>query len=193
MNINLIFDQSVGSLPTGFVATLNAVVQFLDSQFNNPIAVNIHVGFGTINGGPLAPGALGESETFLNQYTYSAVRNALSANASSPDQIAAVNSLPATDPTPGGNGHYWVSTAEAKAIGLSGASSATDGFIGFSNMSAFTYNTINGGSVASGTYDFFGVAAHELTEVMGRALLVGSDGIGSNSYTPLDLFHYSSN
>src|SRR5215470_13152000 len=111
MNINLTFDQPVGSLPAGFVATLNAVVQFLDSQYNNPVSINIHVGYGTINGGQLDPGALGESETFLNQYSYLAVRNALIANASSPDQIAAVNSLPASDPTPGGNVYYYVSTA----------------------------------------------------------------------------------
>jgi len=32
----------------------------------------------------------------------------------------------------------------------------------------------NGGSVAAGTYDFFGVAAHEITEVMGRDLFVDS-------------------
>src|ERR1043166_7466834 len=141
MNINLIFDQAVGTLPAGFVASLNAVVQYLDSHFNNPVTINIHVGYGQINGQPLSPGALGQSLTFFNQYSYSAIRTDLIANATSADQIAAVNSLPATDPTPGGNGHYWVSTAEAKAIGLSGASSATDGFIGFSNTKYFYYHT----------------------------------------------------
>jgi hypothetical protein len=192
MNINLIFDQPVGNLPAGFVASLNAVVQYLDSHFNNPVTINIHVGYGQINGQPLSPGALGQSLTFLNQYSYSAIRTDLIANATSTDQISAVNSLPATDPTPGGNGHYWVSTAEAKAIGLSGASSATDGFIGFSNTNSFTYNTVNGGSVAPGTYDFFGVAAHEITEVLGRSLLVGgSIGSVGNSFDIEDLFHYA--
>src|ERR1700730_17785095 len=197
MNINLTFDQPVNTLPAGFVASINAVVQFLDSHFNNPITINISVGYGEINGQQLSPGALGESETFLNEYSYSALRTALIANATSADQIAAVNSLPATDPTPGGSGNYWVSTADAKAIGLSGSSSATDGFIGFSNTNTFTYNTTNGGSVAPGTYDFFAVAAHEITEVLGRALLVGgtvftNSGPVNNSYEPLDLFHYAS-
>jgi FG-GAP-like repeat len=197
MNINLTFDSSVNSAPAGFVASINAVVQFFDSHFNNPITVNIDVGYGEINGSPLDAGALGESETFLNNYSYSALRNALIANASSPDQIAAINSLPATDPTPGGTGNYWTATAEAKGLGLMGASSQTDGFIGFSNTNAFTYNTTNGGSVAPGTYDFFGVAAHEITEVLGRALLVGgtvftNHGNVNNSYEPLDLFHYAS-
>jgi hypothetical protein len=198
MNINLTFDQPVNTLPAGFVASINAVVQFFDSHYNNPITINIDVGYGEIDGSPLGPGALGESETFLNEYSYSALRNALIANATSTDQISAGNSLPATDPTPGGTGNYWASTAEAKAIGLSGASSATDGFIGFSNTNSFTYNTTNGGSVAPGTYDFFGVAAHEVSEVLGRALLVGGTvttdtGNVNNSWEPLDLFHYSSN
>jgi VCBS repeat protein len=198
MNINLTFDQPINTLPSGFVASLNAVAQFLDSQFNNPITINIDVGYGEIDGQPLDSGALGESETFLNEYSYAAIRGALIANASSTDQVSAVNSLPASDPTPGGSGNYWVATAESKAIGLSGPSSATDGFIGFANQGVtFTYNTTNGGPVAPGTYDFFAVAAHEITEVLGRDLLVGgtvftSNGNVTNSYEPLDLFHYAS-
>jgi FG-GAP-like repeat len=198
MNIVLTFDQAVNNLPAGFVASLNAVVQFFDSQYVNPITINIDVGYGEIDGSPLDSGALGESETFLNEYSYSALRNALIANATSADQISAANSLPATDPTPGGSGNYWAATAESKALGLMGASSDTDGFIGFSNSFPFTYNTTNGGSVASGHYDFFGVAAHEISEVLGRDLLVGGtvflDGGGTvpNSYEPLDLFHYAS-
>jgi hypothetical protein len=198
MNINLTFDQAANMLPAGFVASINAVVQFYDTHYDNPITVNIDVGYGEIDGSPLQPGALGESETFLNEYSYSALRSALIANATSPDQIAAVNSLPASDPTPGGTGNYWLATAEAKAVGLTGASSATDGFIGFSNTNSFTYNTANGGSVAPGTFDFFGIAAHEISEVLGRALLVGGTvftdtGNVNNSWEPLDLFHYSAN
>jgi hypothetical protein len=198
MNINLTFDQPVNTLPAGFVASINAVVQFFDSHYNNPITINIDVGYGEINGSPLGPGALGESETFLNEYSYSALRGALIGNATSADQLSAANSLSASDPTPGGNGNYWVATAESKALGLMGASSATDGFIGFSNTNAFTYNTTNGGSVAPGTFDFFGIAAHEISEVLGRALLVGgtvdtNSGPVTNSWEPLDLFHYSAN
>jgi hypothetical protein len=193
MNINLTFDSSTSSAPAAFFASVNAVAQYFDNLFNDPITINITVGYGKINGGALFPGALGESETFFNQYSYAAIRNDLIADATSADQISAVNTLPGNDPSPGGNGHYWVSTAEAKAIGLSGPSSATDGFVGFANNFGFTYNTTNGGPVAPGTYDFFGVAAHEITEVLGRMLFVGNAGIGSNSFTPLDLFHYSSN
>jgi FG-GAP-like repeat len=190
MNINLTFDSSTSGAPNAFFAAMNAVAQYLDGIFLNPITVNITVGYGKINGQSLVSGALGESDTFFNQYSYSQIRGALIAGSTT-----GASTLPASDPTGGGN--YWVATGEAKAIGLAGPSSATDGFIGFASQGvSWTYNTTNGGSVAPGSYDFFGVAAHELTEVLGRDLFVGNQdnqGIGANSYTPLDLFHYSSN
>jgi methionine-rich copper-binding protein CopC len=43
-----------------------------------------------------------------------------------------------------------------------------------------------------GTYDFFGVVAHEISEVMGRIFLLGSSiGGTANSYDAKDLFHFS--
>ena len=189
MNINLIYDSSVNSAPTAFKTALASVAQFLDTTFTNPITINIDVGYGEIAGQSMGSGALGESETYYNQSSYTQIKNALSANAINPSQISAVASLPANDPTNGGN--FWVATADAKALGLMGASSAIDGYVGFSSVYPFTYNNSNG--VAPGTYDFYAVAMHELTEVMGRGLFVGTDGIGANAYTPLDLFHYSAN
>ena len=191
MIINISYDSSVSSAPSAFKTAFAAAVQFLENTFTNPITINIDVGFGEIgpNNTALGSNALGESNTFFNNYTYTQVRNALVADTTSADQVSAGNSLPAADPTNGGN--YWVATAEAKALGLMGPSGAVDGYIGFSSSLPFTYNDSNG--VAAGTYDFNGVALHELTEVLGRELFVGNDGIGSNSFTPLDLFHYSSN
>jgi 20S proteasome alpha/beta subunit len=189
LNINVIYDSSVNSAPSAFKTTITAVVNFLDAQFTNPITINIDVGYGEIAGQSMANGALGESETYYDSVSYAQLRTALVQNAQSVDQISAANSLPAGDPTNGGN--YWVTTADAKALGLIGASSAIDGYVGLASMYPFTYNDTDG--VAAGTYDFFGVVAHEFTEVMGRALFVGTDGIGANAYTPLDLFHYSAN
>ena len=188
MIINITYDASVNSAPTAFKTAVSAAVQFLENIFINPITINIDVGFGEVNGQALDNGALGESETLFNNYTYTQVRTALVQNAKSADQISAANSIPATDPTNGGN--YWVATAEAKALGLMGASSAIDGFVGFSNSVTFDYDDSNG--VTPGTYDFNGTFLHELTETMGRDLFVGTDGIGANAYTPEDLFHYSS-
>src|SRR5262249_41414233 len=130
MIINLTFDQSPGSLPSGFVASIQAAASFLESIFTDPITINIDVGYGEIAGQNLIQGALGESQTFFNQYSYSAIRSALVANAASAAQLSAVSTLPASDPTPGGNGNYWAATAEAKALGLMGASSSLDGYVG---------------------------------------------------------------
>ena len=93
------------------------------------------------------------------------------------------------DPTNGG--HYWITTAEAKSLGLLTSTTNTDGSVGFSSSSGiFDYNNSDG--VSSGQYDFFAVVAHEFSEVMGRILLVGATvGGTSNSYDVLDLFHYS--
>lgn len=190
MIINISYDSSVNSAPAAFKTAIAAAVQFLENTYTNPITINIDVGYGEIgpNNSSLFPGALGESQTYFNSYSYSQIKTALAQNATSADQVSAANSLPASDPTNGG--HYWVATAEAKALGLMGPSGAVDGYVGFSSSYGFTYNNSNG--VASGTYDFNGIVLHELTEVMGRGLFVGNDGIGPNSYTPLDLFHYSS-
>ena len=93
--------------------------------------------------------------------------------------------MPSTSPV---NGNYFLTTAEAKALGISGASSSVDGYVGFSSTYSFAYNDSNG--VPSGQYDFFGVVTHEMSEVMGRQMLDGATILGA-SYEPLDLFHYS--
>jgi hypothetical protein len=184
--INISWDASVANAPSAFVSGVLAAVQ--ESEFSNPITMNITVGYGEADGYTLGAGTLGANLSYLVQATYSAVRNAL-ANDASPAAESALASLPASSPT---GGNVWLTTAQAKALGLlSGSGTSIDGYVGFSNSLPFTYNDTAG--VASGTYDFFGVAVHELTEVMGRLLLTGETVGGvANSYDLLDLYHYSS-
>lgn len=163
-------------------------VNYLDSEFSNPVTINLHVGYGEIAGGALSSGALGESDSSMTPVSYSQLLAGLSADTTTSTVAGAVATLPAGSPVSGG---YWVTTADAKALGLlSGSSSAIDGYIGFSSTAAFTYNDASG--VAAGTYDFNGVVLHEISEVMGRQLLTG-DRVGStaHAYDALDLFHYS--
>jgi hypothetical protein len=188
LNFNIIYDTSVNSAPAAFKTAITAVVQFFQNTFTNPITVTIDVGWGEINNQALPSGALGASLTYFNSSSYSQIRTALAQHATSADQISAVNSLPAGDPTGGGN--YWVTTAAGKALGLAGTGNPIDGYVGFGSSFPFDYDNSNG--VSAGTYDFYGVVAHEFTEVMGRSLFVGTHGIGANAYTPMDLFHYSS-
>jgi serralysin len=185
MILNLIQDASVGNAPAGFRAALNALVSFFDSTFTDTITVNIAVGYGEINGQTLSSDALASSLSNLQSVTYAQLRSDLFADAKSPDDNSAVTSLPAASPS---GGTYWVTTAEAQALGLSNSNSL-DGAIGFSTKT-FDYDSSDG--VTPDQYDFFGAAAHEITEVMGRQLLVGGNvGSFSNSYEPMDLFHFA--
>lgn len=187
--INVTYDASVNNAPAAFKTDVAAVVQYFESHFTDHVAININVGYGEVGGYTLGSGALGESLTYLNSYSYSQIKNALSADAKTADDATAVASLPATSPV---NGTFWTSTAEAKALGLMGASSQVDGFVGFASGNLFDYDSSNG--ITGGQYDFYGTVAHEISEVMGRSLMTGSTiGNTHNSYDVLDLFHYSAN
>jgi len=191
MQINVTFDQAIGSLPAGFVAAIDYVVEYFDHLFTDAITINIDVGYGEVNGQALGSGALGESITFLNSYNYSTLRGALAGDAKSADDATAVTSLPGSDPI-GGTHTYWVSTAEQKALGLLAANSAAiDGYVGFSSTLPFDYNRNDG--ISAGLYDFIGTVEHEISEVLGRVVLAGENIVaGQAGYEPLDLFDYSS-
>lgn len=185
--INVTYDASVSGAPAGFRAVIDSVVQFLESQFSDPVTMNITIGYGEVGGNVLSAGALGQSQTFLNSYSYDQLRTALTADSKTADDAVAAATLPLVSPV---NGTFWATRAEAKALGLLGPSTSFDGYVGFSSGNLFDYDTSNG--VTAGLYDFYGVVAHELTEVMGRSLLVGAKiGSVANSYEPLDLFHFS--
>jgi hypothetical protein len=180
--INITYDASVANAPAGFEAVVASVVQFYESEFTNPVTLNIDVGWGEVDGQGLLSGALGESESYLESFSYSQIRSALSANATSSNQLSAVGSLPTSAP---GNGTYYLTVADATALGLSSSGTTLDGYVGFSNSLPLAYNNSNG--VPAGEYNLYGVVAHELSEVMGRVSLLDM----SNSYSDLDLFRYS--
>jgi hypothetical protein len=189
LTINVIYDSTVNNAPSGFKTEVGAAVQYLESQFKDPITITIDVGYGEVGGSKLGRGVLGESSTFLNSYSYSDLVTAMKLDAKSASDTSAIASLLATDPT-GGAGTYWVSTAEAKALGLAPNDTSVDGYVGFSKASGiFDYNNANG--VTSNEYDFYGVVLHEITEVMGRQTMDGNSFYNTTAYEPLDLFHYS--
>ena len=185
LTIDINWDSSVANAPSGFVTTVNQVASYLESEFSDPITITIDVGYGEVGGTPLGSGALGESSTNLISVSYSQLQSALVKNANAIGDSAAAASLPASSPV---SGTYWVPIAEANALGLS-TLSVVDGFVGISSSYNFTYNDSNG--VAAGTFDLFGVLAHEFTEVMGRQMMDGQSFAGAAGYEPLDLFHYS--
>ena len=83
----------------------------------------------------------------------------------------------------------YIPRAEMKSLGLlSATNTAADGYIGFGyTPSTFTFDATS--SVASGTYDFIGIAAHEIDEVLGRISTLNSTS--PSGATVFDLFRYA--
>jgi len=187
--INIIWDASVSSAPTGFTNVVNQVVQYLEANFSDPITVNINVGYGKVGGSTMSPSALGQSSTYITTVSYSQLTTVLTADAKTAADASAVASLPSVDPT---GKLYWVSTAEAKALGLPDPGTPVDGNVGFSS-SAGIFDYDNSDGITAGQYDFYAVVEHEFSEVMGRILLTGASISGQSSYIALDLFHFSGN
>jgi hypothetical protein len=189
LQIDITYDSSVSSAPAGFETAVQAAVQYLDSAFNSPITINIDVGWGEVDGTPLDAGAVGESNSIGDYYSYSAFRSALLANAVAPNAVIAAKNLPTTNPT--GGGEIYIASAEEKALGLeSPTDSDTDGWVGLDSSTNFTFDPNN--RAVSGEVDAIGVLEHEMTEVLGRISILGQqqDG-GTDVFGPLDLFRYT--
>ncbi|MGD0720452.1 MAG: NF038122 family metalloprotease [Roseiarcus sp.] len=197
MTFDISWDSSVASAPAAFKTDVEEAFRFYADTFVDPTALHFNVGYGEIGGAALGAGDLGASDSpQLYSQTYAGVAAALGGSAQSAGQREAAASLPAADPT--GGGVFWMTPAEASALGL-GAGSATsfanpDGNIGFSGLAAdpFNYSAVPNQAPAPGQYDFLATVEHEISEVMGRVSYIGDDiGGAGASYSPMDLFRYS--
>ncbi|HEV2364420.1 MAG TPA: NF038122 family metalloprotease [Caulobacteraceae bacterium] len=190
MKINLVFDASAANAPSGFEAAAQAAANFYDALFTNPITVTIDVGWNEVDGSRIGASALAESETTGYLYNYAQVRQALVAEATSSADHTAVGTLPINDPTNGGQ--FFVSSAEAQALGLAGPSSGgPDGWVGISSAFPWTFDP-NHRAVA-GKFDAIGALEHEISEVLGRIGALGMyQAQGAPEYDPIDLFRWTS-
>jgi hypothetical protein len=164
-------------------AAVNYVIGEYEHLYTNNITLNISFQMGNTG--------LGESNsTVEGSFTYAQIKAALAAEAlANPgDSIkqTVVANLPATNPAPTNN--YWLSTADAKALGLDNYG-GSDGAVTFSNAVSYTYDPNNRG--VAGEYDFIGVAEHEISEVMGRIPGLGSDYGNGASYDLNDLYRFT--
>src|SRR6266404_4555236 len=179
-NFNANFGANAAAAQASWISAANVFT----ANFNDNIHVNVTVD------AVAGTGVFGQSSTFLNSTTYANLRAKMVADAKTPDDnisIGAGGSMTAADPT-GGAGTWWVSTAEAKAIGLIADNLSNDGTTTFGAGNPFTFS----GPIAAGTYDFKGIAAHELSEVMGRlGISGGTIGAFANSYSLIDDFSYT--
>lgn len=193
MLIKPVFDASITSRANAaqIEAAFNAAAVQFNTAFTNPATVNITVSWGSVAGQKLAAGDIGESvDNLSGYYSYASLVGYLTskskANPADTALALAVSHLPKTDPTK--LNQFEIPYAEAKAIGLLPPTLPfMDGYIGFSSASAFDFNPVGG--VTAGAYDFQGLAAHEIEEVLGRITALQS--ATPQWATPFDLYRYA--
>jgi hypothetical protein len=188
LQFDLVWDPSVANAPRGFVQAIVDAAKTYSKLFSNKEVITIDVGYGEIAGTPMAPNALGESESFGYLTDYTTVTTALTGDGFG---FSATNE-PIT-------GQFFITSADAKTLGLVDPASGLDGFMGFSDLggTGFSWGISGAKGPNIGTvpnqFDLQAVAEHEISEVMGRLGLEGTAAInGQPIYTPLDLFNYQS-
>jgi hypothetical protein len=190
---NITFDDSAMStagLTAGQIASVHTAVNFATSEFSNdfsdPIDINITV---TAVAGTAI---FGQSSTGLDSVSYSALRAALAADATTANDATALGaggSVPSADPVSGSHG-WWVSSAEAKALGLIPNNLTTDGTFTFGAGFNYTFDPAN--RAVAGEFDFIGIAEHEISEIMGRIPGLGTQfSPPTPGYMAYDLFRYT--
>lgn len=180
LQIDLLWDPSVAHAPSDFKAAVTEAATYLTKVFSTDEVINLHVGWGEVGGSSLAANALGASESVGYLSDYATVAGAVHAPAAG------------NAPT---SGQFFVTSAEAKALGLaSPASSAVDGYIGIGTLSGTGYSwhdSTSASPIGANQFDLQAVLQHEMTEVMGRIGMEGQVVNGQPTYTPLDLFNFN--
>ncbi|MEO5916837.1 MAG: NF038122 family metalloprotease [Luteolibacter sp.] len=201
------------------IAGFNAAGAFWSSKFSDNVTLNMDVGTAA-----LGTGILAQAGSTQGEVSYTDFRNHLAADATSAFDNTALSSLATgtsfgmllnrTSNNPNGSGSatayldndgddnnttLYITTANAKAIGYTYAGS--DASITFGNSFSWDYDSSNG--ISSGSYDFVGIAIHEIGHSLG--FISGVDILDGNSppingpfsddqftyVSSLDLFRYS--
>lgn len=173
------FNTNFGVNAAAARAAWTAAAKVFTDAFSDDIHINI-----TVDGVTTA-GTFGRSFPGLVSISYADLFHQVSAYASTPNDAVAVGpggSMTSTDPT-NGAGNWQLTRAQAKALGHIPDDMSDDGGTTFGVKNAFTFT----GPIASNTFDFQGVCAHEIAEVMGRLGLSG----GGNSFSLIDTFSYT--
>lgn len=188
LKINVTLNPSVTALQTSnpqlyaqYTAAIQTAVNYFQSVITTPITVNISFGWGEVGGKPVT--ALGASSFSAINITYAQLLAAAKATlTTSPVQVAALATLPATDPTNGAT--FSVAIADATALGLNTDNTPASGAVGLSSSTTWAWTQNN---IPPGASDAIGTIEHEISEVLGRS----DEGGKNNAYTLLDLFRYT--
>jgi hypothetical protein len=180
LHINATFDVSITSDPNAAAieATINAAIANIESQFSDPITVNI-----TFQKGD----GLGSSSVYYANGSYAGFLAALKADAKTGDDSVAVGLLPsvATNPV-NGSTTINVKLPNLRAVGIQAnpPPGQPDGFIDLN-----TAITNPGSPGSSGTYNLLPVVEHEIDEVLGLSSSLPDVSMGT--IFPEDLYRYS--
>src|SRR5260221_11532073 len=128
MLLNVTYDAiTLATAPSGFYSAVNYVVALFDATFTNNATVNIEVGYGDFpyDGSPLTSYLGINQQNNIVSANYSQVRQAL-VN----DGAPGASTLPSSSPI---RGQLELGSAQEKALGLIGPSSALDGWVGIAS------------------------------------------------------------
>ena len=153
--------------------------------FKDNVTVNITIGTGTLSSGVIA-----QTGSTQNDYSYSAVRAAMTSDSKSANDAIAVANLQGgtnfsllinhtannpngsnsavayVDNTGANTNDIYMTNANAKALGLiAGNQAGEDAKMTFSNTLPFDFDPTNG--ITPGTLDFVGVVTHEIGHALG--------------------------
>ena len=73
LQFNLIWDSSVSAAPAGFESAAIDAALLYTQYYSNPEVINVHIGYGEVDGYALGQGALGESMSYGYLDSYSQV------------------------------------------------------------------------------------------------------------------------
>lgn len=196
-SINLIPNTTLSSNAAALAAFQRAAHRW-ETKFTDNITVNINCGLAA-----LGNGIIGQASSFLLAGNYSAIRNAMVADAADETSNGIVASLPTAAQftaflKPGNTlaNSITVTKANAKALGFTGLDTSfglSDATINFSTAFSFDFDDSDG--ITAGTMSFETVAAHEIGHALG--FTSGVDGVDTSSnvtgnLTTLDLFRFRS-
>ncbi len=187
MNLNISYDpNTLNNAPATFFSAVNYVRNFFDSLFTNNVIVNVEIGYGTFPLDNSIVPALGESEqNHVTSVGYSQIVQDL-VHQGAPGS----GTLSASSPI---SGVLIMGSAQEKALGLLGASSILDGWVGIASDATLMQQT--GGSwsfsptavPSPNQYYLVGVLEYEITEVMGRSSYLDQPG----QYGVMDLYRFA--
>jgi hypothetical protein len=168
----LVFNNTYGAGVTeAYRAAIVAAETNLASQFTNSVSVALH--FDTAS---LGPDFSAQNTYALVGVSYADFTAALASHATTADDLRAVAGLPQNDPSHGVG--FWISSAEARVLGLSTTPKAVDDTI-----------VLNSDKWHNFSQDTVTTLEHEISEgVFGR---VSSLGVSLTGWQPMDLFRFS--